>query len=821
MATPVFCCGFECGVSLVGTHWPAFSAGGGVAFDTTAGKIRTGSRSLLFSPSAVVAAAGSPTFTAGTRFVIRAYIRFTSLPSADVYLIRLGSAAGGPALRFKQSDSKIYASVGTTLGATGVTVTTGQWYRLDCDFNVSTGGNDTSDVQVDGTACGQATAAGFSTTQSEFRLGHDASWTANLNFDDVVCSQTGADYPIGAGHVDHFVPTADGTHNVASADDFERTLTGTDITNATTTAFQLLDDVPLETSATDFINMVAPPNATDYVECVFGPAPGISTPTAGPRAVEVIAAVHQAGTQTGNYEIRMNDNGTLDAMVSVTGGTGTTTLAYKRKHYAANLANGGAWTAASGAGNFNNLRVRFGSPAALDVNPDQFLDCVMVEAEFADVAGNQTVTPGNASLTLSTFAPQLKQTITPPSQSLALTRFAPTASQGKTVTPPNASLTLSRFAPQLQTKLTPATRSLALTTFAPLARVNQILTVGAASLSLTRFAPRLVQTITPASRTMTLVTFTPQLQQRITPGSRTLTLTTFAPRTGLGVMPGSRSVVLTTFAPAIRQAAAVVPGSASLTLTRFAPILQTTLTPNARTLTLTRFAPVLAQRVTPDARAMALTTFAPSVSQRAAVTPATATLTLTRLAPVVRLTVTPASRALSLSTFPPQLRAVVTPDSRALVLTRFAPSLDNNVTVIPASASLTLTRFAPSVLNPVTVTPLSRVLVLTTFAPQLQRQITPAPATLITTTFAPVLNKAVIPAPGALLLTTFAPQLRTHITITGRTLTFTTFAPNVIGGISSVPARTYNTTRGVTSGGSQSNVRIFSGRTGARVKDGR
>jgi hypothetical protein len=187
--------------------------------------------------------------------------------------------------------------------------------------------------------------------------------------------------------LNHFVPTSDGTHNIAGAADFERTLTGTDILNATTTAYQLVDDVPLESGASvDWINMVAPPNATDYVECIFGPASGISTPTAGPRAVEVIAGIHQAGTGTGNMEIRMNDNGTNNVLYTATAVAGISNVAYKRKHYGTNIANGGAWTI-SGAGNFNNLRVRFGSPAAVDANPDQYFDCIMIEAEFAEVSG--------------------------------------------------------------------------------------------------------------------------------------------------------------------------------------------------------------------------------------------------------------------------------------------------------------------------------------------------------------------------------------------------------------------------------------------------
>jgi hypothetical protein len=139
---------------------------------------------------------------------------------------------------------------------------------------------------------------------------------------------------------------------------------------------------------TEWINMLAPINATDYVECIFGPAPGISTPTTAPRAVEVICGINQAGTGAGNMEIRLNDNGTTDVVYTATGVAGivvATGQQFKRKHYAAGPA--GAWVIGGGGnGDFTDLRIRFGSPAALDVNPDQYFGCAMIEAEFAEGA---------------------------------------------------------------------------------------------------------------------------------------------------------------------------------------------------------------------------------------------------------------------------------------------------------------------------------------------------------------------------------------------------------------------------------------------------
>lgn len=384
--TPVFCCGFECGdngASGAGGHW--LPGGGAPAISTTT--VRDGSRSLRCNASGSANyVIGIQAHTSTTRHIGRFYIQFASLPSADASISAFGLAdITGPNVRFKQSDGKIYAAVGSTLGASGVSVTTGQWYQIDYDYNVNTGGTDACDVKVDGTTCGQATATGTSTADSADAIGVIANVTCDLFIDSVVWSSTAADYPIGAGYVNHFIPTSDGTHNVAGANDFERSATGTDITNATTTAFQLIDDVPLKTGVvSEYINLIAPPNATDYVEVVYGPAPGISTPTVAPRAVEAVCAYASASAGTNNLRLALNDNGTTNDIFNTNGAVGTTAN-YTRKHYAT-APTGGAWTL-SGAGNFNNIRIRcFTSDAA----PDPWFASAMIEAEFAPVVTDTT-----------------------------------------------------------------------------------------------------------------------------------------------------------------------------------------------------------------------------------------------------------------------------------------------------------------------------------------------------------------------------------------------------------------------------------------------
>ena len=384
--TPILCCGFECGVTGTGLHW---AASGSPSFSTST--VRNGSRAGRVNPTAATQGFTNSTGANVAINVFRFAVRFATLPAADMPLGTALTGSNHAGAFFKQSDSKIYAGSRVAgviaLGATGVAVTTDVWYVIDVKSNM-TNNPWLIDVNVNGEACGQrSTATAGATTGTLCLADINVNQTTDVFFDDVLWSQTSADYPIGDGFVNHFVPTADGTHNIAGTGDFQRTLTGTDILNATTTAFQLVDEVPLEATVTDWINMLAPPNATDYVECIFGPAPGILTPMVGPRAVDVICGINQSGTGAGNIEIRLNDNGTTNVVHSATGVAGVavaTGQVFKRKHYAT-APTGGAWNANNDGGNgdFRDLRIRFGSPAALDVNPDQYFGCALIEAEFA------------------------------------------------------------------------------------------------------------------------------------------------------------------------------------------------------------------------------------------------------------------------------------------------------------------------------------------------------------------------------------------------------------------------------------------------------
>lgn len=258
---------------------------------------------------------------------------------------------------------------------------TGGWHLINIAWDGSGGGGGNTSWWVDGQFIESAVVGGAFTWDT-FRIGAFTGVpTYTAFYDDLALSYTLADHPYGDGFINAFVPTSDGTHVITGTGDFQRGNTGTDILNATTTAWQLIDDVPLPSGAVteaDCWRAVAPVNGTDYPEAIFGPASGVPTPILPPRAVEVILAYHQIATGAGSMDVGLNDNGTVDLALSLSGAAGVVTYRYARKHYAL-APTGGAWTLKSGAGNFSNLRVRFRSA---DANPDQCLDAIMIEAEF-------------------------------------------------------------------------------------------------------------------------------------------------------------------------------------------------------------------------------------------------------------------------------------------------------------------------------------------------------------------------------------------------------------------------------------------------------
>src|SRR5580765_1406437 len=385
MTTPIFCCGAECGIASAGS--PHVVINGNAAISTAV--FRSGLRSFELNTGGGVGYIGVVTLPNVTRLIGRLYLRWASLPSGGIAFIYLGDSSG-PKIRYNSPDQKLYCAVGATMGATGVAIAPGlNWIRVDFDFAINLAGNDTADARIDGVALGQATDVGMSAAQTSLRVGTTGNTTVDVFIDDIILSTTPADYPIGDGYVYGYVPTSDGVHNIIGTT-FSRTLTGTPINNATTTAYQLVDDVPLESGAgVDWIRMAAPWTTGDYVSSKFGASiGGFPLPDHGPRAVQPIIAFHSSqGVAGSSVWFLLNEPGGNTQIWNGAGQNVTigTTIAYASAQVAPFAP---AWHVRNDGspGDFTRMQHWFYQPVTQPSGrPDVYLDGVIVEAEFATV----------------------------------------------------------------------------------------------------------------------------------------------------------------------------------------------------------------------------------------------------------------------------------------------------------------------------------------------------------------------------------------------------------------------------------------------------
>jgi len=330
--------------------------------------------------------------TMAQRQIFRFNMKWTDFPAADLSFIATKNGGFGNylGLYYETSDSSVRTIktdwLGGTVvaGASGVVISLDTEYLIDVDLEQDANPW-TADAKVNGTSVAQVTSSEAAATPSDIYVGWVASGQATLILDDMVVSQTTADYPIGAGEVYRRLPaTPDGDHNV-SGSNFLRNAAGAAIADSDTDVYTLLDEVPLG-GGSDFVNQAA--NASgEYVAINFENTP---SGLGAPRGLDVIVARHEFGTGSGNSQHRLRDtvSAAEDTFLSFSG-AGSTSLRYVRKCYAT-APGGAAWTSAI----FDGLVYRFGYSS--DANPDQYSDGAMLEVEYAPA------TPTDEDMALAT-----------------------------------------------------------------------------------------------------------------------------------------------------------------------------------------------------------------------------------------------------------------------------------------------------------------------------------------------------------------------------------------------------------------------------------
>jgi hypothetical protein len=189
-----------------------------------------------------------------------------------------------------------------------------------------------------------------------------------VRYDDLIFGVTSGDYPFGPHSVERLLPTSDGTHNTVGANQIEQSATGTDITDATTDAFSLIDDAPLDVAVTDYINDVGT-SATAYVEILFEDLPAGSDVPVDVKGYQVDRDSTATGTSAAHSGLLLADDTAVTPDLRLSSDDPGTTITTRKKMLARPT---GDWDRTK----VNGLKARLGFG---DGAPDVFFASLMLE----------------------------------------------------------------------------------------------------------------------------------------------------------------------------------------------------------------------------------------------------------------------------------------------------------------------------------------------------------------------------------------------------------------------------------------------------------
>jgi len=273
----------------------------------------------------------------------------------------------GGVMKCVSYDDAVISSV------TGPTLTLGTVYRLDWHVNM-TGTTHTASWQVDGVAqTALSQASRVAQTDAQCILGAQIYGPpfANYKFDDLVMSETAADYPIGEGFVEMIAPDGFGTHATGASfqDAASVAITG----GGGLDAWLDVDEWPgAVASDADYITQVTA-NAAHYAEITLGAV------EAGfvVHGAAVYAAIRNASAAANNPELRVIDEDAVSTTLYSGAVTWPASLVYRT---VALPTPAGGWDAAA----VDALKVRFGY--ASDVTPNPWLATVGIEVAYGAAA---------------------------------------------------------------------------------------------------------------------------------------------------------------------------------------------------------------------------------------------------------------------------------------------------------------------------------------------------------------------------------------------------------------------------------------------------
>lgn len=324
MATPVIITGFEHGIN------PSTNGGGLadniVGTPVVQGTVKySGDYALQIETTSDALESIRMPLSQVAMTVVSFRVRFETFPNYATEVLTIGNNIGSATygkVWFDPADNKLEFRFGTTAGNKyGTALSIGVWYKIDIKYDL---GNATLtlDAKVDGNDITQVTYSSYASTNFSVRFGwYSVAVTGNMYIDDVVASETGADYPLGNVIVKAPRPNAEGTHNAGT--NVIEDSAGNDIDGSTYQAYPKLDDKPWGSTVEDYIRQAAV-GSGNYAEVEFEDLTDIDT-VIGVQALLQYAASGSTNSSASTY-IR---DGSTDRTV-YSGDMSETSAFYKR-----------------------------------------------------------------------------------------------------------------------------------------------------------------------------------------------------------------------------------------------------------------------------------------------------------------------------------------------------------------------------------------------------------------------------------------------------------------------------------------------------------
>lgn len=207
--------------------------------------------------------------TSKTSLVVSLRFRLSTLPSGDTDIISMDAASTTDRAGFfyQSSTGKIVAWIGASTQASAAAISVNTWYTLEWHLDVSANPNVMS-WKLDGTAGTQVSLGVAATTVSRLQLGNRGAGTGVADYDAVVVSVTGADYPLGVHSIKILTVDPAGTVTSNSSTNFRAfTNNGTiDGSFNATNIRDAIDELPPTIGASADGAVQISNNATGYIE---------------------------------------------------------------------------------------------------------------------------------------------------------------------------------------------------------------------------------------------------------------------------------------------------------------------------------------------------------------------------------------------------------------------------------------------------------------------------------------------------------------------------------------------------------------------------